>query len=108
MKRVLPIISVYDKLLGYKSLFLEQNVEVASRSFTNYMLNLCEKEEGGDCIDVTPADLSLYHVGNFCLDSGEIEPINPCPIVHGIAVVSKYYNGDFSSFDIDETSEVKK
>ena len=46
VKRVLPIVAVYDNLIGYKNINITQNKAVAVRGFSNsikltsYVLNL--------------------------------------------------------------------
>lgn len=82
-----PIIAVYDNLIGYKNLTIEQNEAVAKRAFTNSLIHVLE---GGDYSAVNPADLSLYCVGWFDLVSGSIEPCDPTAIVHGTSIITEW------------------
>lgn len=85
MKSV-PIVAVHDSLLGFKNINIVANVSVGIRGFTNSCRYLL-RHENDDCVDVS--DLSLYHVGDFDLETGDIIPITPCKIAAGLTVVSE-------------------
>jgi len=85
--RQVPIIAVYDNLLGYKNISIEQNEAVAKRAFTNSLVYILES---GDFNAVNPADLSLYCVGKFDMDTGDIEVCTPSPIVHGTTIITEW------------------
>lgn len=92
MARIMPLCAVYDNLIGYKNVHLVANLPVAERAFTNSLVLMLES---GDCGDASPADLSLYHIGDFDMDTGEIIPCEPTSVVHGTTIIPKWHNGDF-------------
>ena len=101
-KKLVPIICVYDNLIGYKNLHIAENKAVAVRGFSNsikYML------ESGEINDVSPADLSLYYVGDFDMCTGDIKTIPPALLVAGTSVIAEWHN---SKLDTPHRQEVTK
>lgn len=86
--KMLPVLSIYDVLLGYKSCFVEQNIAVAKRGFANSLKRVLD---GGDYSEINPTDLSLYHIGYFDCDNGTLESMEPDLVVSGTAVVTEYH-----------------
>ena len=103
MKKVCPIIAVYDNLLGYKNISVEQNEAVAKRGFTNSLKYVLES---GEYNDVNPTDLSLYCLGTVDLVSGDIEPCNPRAIVHGTTIVTEWQLSKCNCEDNKKVEEV--
>lgn len=85
--RVVPIISVHDALIGYKNVVIEQNTATAIRGFSNSVRRILNGQDTGD-IDVR--DLSLYHIGDFNLETGEITPFVPKVLVTGTELYSNW------------------
>lgn len=84
-----PVLSVYDNLIGYGTTFTAQNESVAVRGFTNSIIS---NLEGGNIVDVSPVDLSLYLVGYFDTLTGDLSPCEPSALVRGTAIVAEYHN----------------
>lgn len=104
---IVKLCAIYDNLVGYKNVHAVQNLAVAERGFTNSIFHVLD---GGEFIDVSPADLSLYHVGDFDMDTGEVIPVEPHAIVHGTSLIPEWNNRKFNSMDNNKTEqkEVKK
>lgn len=62
------ICSVYDCLAGYGQPFGEQNKAVASRAFSNGIIQQIESDRSV----VSPSDLCLFVFGEFDSETGEI------------------------------------
>lgn len=62
------ICSVYDCLAGFGQPFGEQNKAVASRAFTNGIIQQIESDRSV----VSPSDLSLFAFGEFDNETGEV------------------------------------
>lgn len=86
--RNVPICAIYDNLVGYKNIYIIQNESVAKRAFTNSLISILES---GDYGDSSPADLSLYLVGDFDCESGSITPCEPRPIIHGTSIIREWH-----------------
>lgn len=71
------IYAVRDNLVGFLPNFvLEVNEQTARRNFTISCKNID---------DVAIKDYSLYHIGNYDTESGEIKPVSPVEFVmHGV------------------------
>lgn len=83
--KIVPVISIHDALIGYKNIIIEHNTATAVRGFTNSIR--CQLDAAdGSAIDVR--DLSLYHVGDFNLETGEIIPCEPKLLVTGTDIFS--------------------
>lgn len=102
VKRVLPIVAVYDNLIGYKNINITQNKAVAVRGFSNSIKYMLERDEYDEC---SPADISLYYVGDFDMSSGDIKGVPPELLVAGTTVIAEWHN---SKFDIPHRQEVTK
>lgn len=62
------ICSVYDCLAGFGQPFGEQNKAVASRAFSNGIIQQIESDRSV----VSPSDLSLFCFGEFDTETGEL------------------------------------
>lgn len=97
--KVVPVISIHDALIGYKNIIIEHNTATAVRGFSNSVRRQLDAQDGS-AIDVR--DLSLYHVGDFNLETGEIIPIEPILLITGTEIYSSWkqdavlnsYSGD--------------
>lgn len=71
--KIVPIVAVRDSLQGFRNVSIVPNISVGQRGFTNsctYLLELHNDES------LSVPDLSLYHVGDFNLETGEVIPID--------------------------------
>ena len=98
----MPVLSVKDCLIGFGSLFTSVNKDVAIRGFNNSIIQ--SLKDGDSNYTSNPEDLSLYLVGEFDCDTGDISPIEPCVLIRGSAIVLQYrrdlgYNFDTSGGD---------
>lgn len=71
--KVVPIVAVRDSMQGFRNVYIVPNIAVGQRGFINSCTVLLE-QNNEDSLSVP--DLSLYHVGNFDLETGEIIPID--------------------------------
>lgn len=67
-----PIYAIEDRLVGFHGPMLGVNEEQMLRDFSIYLSNKNEKER---------ADLSLYYLGEFDTESGQIEPCVPARFI---------------------------
>ena len=84
----MPVLSVKDCLVGFGSPFTSVNKDVAIRGFNNSIIQ--SLKDGDSNYPCNPEDLSLYLVGEFDCDTGDISPIEPCVLVRGSAIVLQY------------------
>lgn len=101
VKRILPIVAIYDNLIGYKNINITQNKAVAVRGFSNSIKYMLER---GEYDDGSPADISLYYVGDFDMDTGDIKAVPPEILVTGTAIITEWHN---SKFDNSYNNEAK-
>lgn len=92
----MPVLSVRDALIGFGSPFTSVNKDVAIRGFTNSIIRAWSDEND----PVNPEDLSLFMVGEFDTDSGDISSCEPCVLARGTAIISQYRNNIVNNFDI--------
>lgn len=85
--KVVPIISVHDALIGYKNIVIEHNTATAVRGFSNSIRRQLDEQDG---IALDVRDLSLYHVGDFNIETGEITPFEPKLLVTGTEIYSSW------------------
>lgn len=101
--KIVPVVSVHDALIGYKNIVIEHNTATAVRGFGNSIRRILDGQDNGD-IDVR--DLSLYHVGNFNIDTGKITSIEPKLLVTGTDIYSDWkQNKIVNSYSCDDPFE---
>ena len=103
VKRTVPIVAIYDNLIGYKNINITQNKAVAVRGFSNSLIYLLEHDEYDEC---SPADLSLYYVGDFDISSGDIKGVPPELLVAGTTVIAQWHNSKFDNSHCEEVTKV--
>lgn len=93
----MPVFSIKDTLVGFGSPFTAVNKDVAIRGFNN---SIIRSLKAGDVYDTdNPDDLSLYLVGEFDCDTGDISPCEPCVLLRGSAIVLQYHRDLGCNFD---------
>lgn len=71
--KIVPIVAVRDALQGFRNIAIVPNIAVGQRGFINSCRFLLELHND-DSLSVP--DLSLYHVGDFNLETGEVIPMD--------------------------------
>lgn len=92
----MPVLSIFDSLIGYGTPFCEVNCDVAKRAFDN---SICRLVDGDFASDNDPCDLTLYHIGDFDSDTGELFKKDPELISRGSSVVVAYKTKGGDSVD---------
>lgn len=68
---VYPVCAIRDSLIGFYPATVEQSTQAAIRNFSMAV------NSGNGSISFSPADFTLFHVGNFNSKKGTLEPLNP-------------------------------
>lgn len=84
--KIVPVIGVYDELLGYKNITVEQNTAVAVRGFTNSIEHILVHEMD----TATVEDLTLYHLADFDMETGEFITFTPKVLCRGSSIKSAF------------------
>lgn len=77
------VYSIADALTGYMRPTVEQNDAVAMRNFRAAILQVRD----GNVLHCDPQDFTLYKIGTFETDSGELSGHAPVPVVTGMSVM---------------------
>lgn len=86
---VCPVTAVYDCLVGYKNIAITQNLAISKRAFTNTLKNILTE---GNTDEMSVSDLSLYHVGDFDMETGELIPTEPTVLITGNQIFIQWMN----------------
>lgn len=102
-ERIFPVIACHDNLTGYRSIGIEQNVDVAIRGFSASVMRGLESGEDSEFY----CDLSLHHIGNLDLDSGQLYDVVPVVLCRGSVIVSQFNVNSKRSCDCSEALPLK-
>lgn len=87
--RLVPIVGIKDRLIGFKNIAICPNIEDAKRGFAN-SIKLELKEN--DCAFLDPADLTLHHLADFDMDTGSIEMLDESYVlIDGCSIKEQFY-----------------
>lgn len=84
--KIVPVMAIHDTLLGFKNINIVPNTAYGVRGFSNSIRSILL---GDDDSDLVVSDLSLFHVGNFNLETGDLEPIDPIKLCSGLQIESE-------------------
>lgn len=68
------VYSVRDGLVGFRSVIVDENDAAAVRGFTNTIVHMLASDESAR---IYADDLSIWRVGTFDLDSGQLTALSP-------------------------------
>lgn len=77
---IYPICAMRDEKVGFLAPTVEQNTEVAIRSFAQ----MCR--DAKTVVNFAPGDFVLYKIGDFDTDTGELIPCAPERLVDGVQI----------------------